>query len=209
MSSPTDPDELQDVKFVGPATAAVLADAEISAKDVVERRVSHAALVEAGVNPGVAAKIRREHSLAWSMAGGEDLDRRAKQVRGLKDDERAWVAASSGSWEGNADQADGASADGSGSATEEESAWRDRSWPTPSDAEAVDTDELAWREASNPEPVRSVEGIDDDAVTLLAGAGITSVRRLATVHPGEVADSLGVPEDRVREWRDAAREYDR
>lgn len=87
----SDPTEL---KFVGPATAAALEDAAFSAQDVVDKEVSYRMLLEAGVNPGVAAKIRRYHSLAWSFDNDGDLDRRSEQVRGLKEAEAAWVASS-------------------------------------------------------------------------------------------------------------------
>ncbi|QZX98960.1 DUF7409 domain-containing protein [Halobaculum rubrum] len=85
---------------MGPATAAVIVDAPFDAADVRDKAVSYRMLIDAGVNPGVAARIRREHSLAWSFESeGEDLARRSTQVRGLGDDERAWVAASSGDWQ--------------------------------------------------------------------------------------------------------------
>jgi len=87
-------DSSTDLKFVGPATGEAIDDAGFSAADIVEKNVSYSMLLEAGVNPGVAAKIRRFHSLSWSFDTDGDLDRRSKQVRGLQDDERAWVAES-------------------------------------------------------------------------------------------------------------------
>jgi len=102
------PSERQDLKYVGPATADCLAEANIDAAAIVDGEVCYRDLVAAGTNPGVAAKIRRWHSLSWSFSSGDDLDRRSSQVRGLGDDERAWVAASSGDW----DETDGADADG-------------------------------------------------------------------------------------------------
>lgn len=83
-----------DLKFVGPATADAVEAAGFSAQDVADKEVSYRMLTEAGVNPGVAAKIRRHHSLAWSFDNDGDLDRRSEQVRGLKDAEAAWVASS-------------------------------------------------------------------------------------------------------------------
>ena len=83
-----------DLKFVGPATGEAIDDAGFSATDIVEKNVSYSMLLEAGVNPGVAAKIRRYHSLSWSFDTNGDLSRRSEQVRGLQDDERAWVAES-------------------------------------------------------------------------------------------------------------------
>ncbi|WP_336037050.1 DUF7409 domain-containing protein [Halobacterium yunchengense] len=217
-------DALLSLRFVGPATADVLAAAGVDADDVAAKAVSHAQLVEYGVNPGVAARIRREHSLQWSFEGGEDLDRRAEQVRGLQDDERAWVAASYGE--------DDATADGSGDATAEEaawrdqpsaapgadsadgggdedaeSAWRDRSWPNGDDADAdPERGEREWRERSTPTPVTELDAVDEADAALLARAGVTSVRSLATAHVEHVADSLGVPEDAVAAWKRAARE---
>jgi len=238
-------ERLRDLRFVGPATAAVLADAGVEPDDVVGKRVSHAQLVEYGVNPGVAARIRREHSLQWSFEGGEDLDQRAEQVRGLQDDERQWVAASYG--EGDGDDAAGAEADGSGDATAREAAWQadaaegtatgvdagtrggsedggsddnggddaggeaawraESSWPNGRVDESFEREEAAWREASAPTPVSELDGVDEDAAALLARAGITSVRSLATAHVDQVADSLGVSSDRVAALREAAREH--
>lgn len=84
-----------DLLYVGESTAAVMADADIEAADVRRKTVSYRQLVDAGVNPGVATKIRREHSLHWSLdEQGADLDDRSRTVRGLRDGERDWVAAS-------------------------------------------------------------------------------------------------------------------
>lgn len=194
------------LKWVGPRTAPVLREAGITAEDVRTKRVSHAQLVDAGVNPGVAAKIRREHSLSWSFSGGKDLDRRAKQVRGLQDDERAWVAASYDEWEDT--EAD-ASTDGSGDAVAAEQAWRTSTWPGESEEERKqmnETAEEAWQAGSAPTPVTEVYGIGETRAQQLAEAGVTSARRLATCNAERVADALDVSENRVREWRDAARE---
>ena len=74
-------DELVDLKWIGPATERVLSDADVTADAVREKRVCYRGLVDAGANPGVAAKIRREHSLSWSFEAGDGLDRRSTQVR--------------------------------------------------------------------------------------------------------------------------------
>lgn len=229
--APDDAQEsLRDLQHVGPATADALAAADVTLEDVTGKRVSHAQLVESGVNPGVAARIRREYSLQWSFEGGEDLDRRAEQVRGLKDDERQWVAASygddaeaDGSGDAAAEEADWQATSSAGSedstaveqpnatdeATDEdaEAAWREEAWPNGDDGESFERDEAAWREASEPTPVTALEAVDDDAAAMLARAGITSVRSLATAHVGQVADSLGVSSDRVAALRDAARRH--
>jgi len=93
-----DPTEL---KYVGPATAEVIETASFGPAAVARKEVSFGMLLDAGVNPGVAARLRREHSLPWSFDTEEDrgdLDRRSDQIRGLGDGERAWVAASAGDW---------------------------------------------------------------------------------------------------------------
>ncbi|MDL0124161.1 hypothetical protein PNQ92_01895, partial [Halobacterium salinarum] len=72
--------------------------------------------------------------------------------------------------------------------------------------DAAERGEAAWQEASAPTPVTALRAVDDDAAALLASAGITSVRSLATAHVDQVADSLGVSSDRVRALRDAARD---
>ncbi|MDS0298767.1 helix-hairpin-helix domain-containing protein [Halogeometricum sp. S1BR25-6] len=124
-SEETFPEAFEDLRFVGPKTGAALRDSPIDVEDVARKRVSYRDLTAHGVNPGVAAKIRREHSLSWSFdAEDGDLSRRSSQVRGLDDDERAWVAASSG-WAG--DEPSAAETDGSGDATSAESAWQTRS----------------------------------------------------------------------------------
>lgn len=184
-----DAEALTDLKFVGPATADVVAEAGHDAADVRGKRVSYRMLVEAGANPGVASKVRREHSLPWSITGegSDDLDKRSDQVRGLRDDERAWVAASSGDWEADSPSADesSASADGGGSAEAAEAAWRDRSEPT---------------------PITDLDSVSEADAETLSAAGITSVRSLATITPEHVADLLNLDQDEVERWRDEAAE---
>lgn len=175
-----------DVRFVGPATAEKLAAADIDAGGILSKDVSYTQLVDAGINSGVASKLRREHSLPWSLSGstGEDLNRRSNQVRGLKDGERAWVAASTGDWESaEPSTASAAEADGSGEAEAAEAAWRDR---------------------SSPDPVTDVPGVTEGDAEQLSKAGITSVRSLATANPEAVADVLGLDVEKVDEWRTAA-----
>lgn len=193
---------LQSLRFVGPSTAAVLDREGYDATAITGKRVSYRMLVEAGVNPGVAAKIRREHSLSWSFSSGGDLDRRSAQVRGLGRAEAAWVAASAGDWEATTEQ----STDDS-DATETEAS---TAWPTHGELETRPvTDpiiaEAAWRARSKPTPVSDLEGVDSEAVELLAEAGIISVRRLASIDVDEIVDVLEVAESDVRAWHDAAR----
>ncbi len=178
-------EEPTDVKFVGPKTAECLEAASVDPLAIPDKEVSYRTLVDAGVNPGTATRIRREHSLPWTRetSPGEDLDQRSQQVRGLQDEEAAWVAESSGDWE--LSDPEPAEADGSGSAEAEEAAWRDR---------------------TRPDPVTEVDGIGEARQEKLARAGITSVRSLATADPQLVADVLGLEVGRVEEWVDAARE---
>ncbi|MFW5900532.1 MAG: DUF7409 domain-containing protein [Halodesulfurarchaeum sp.] len=192
---------MTDIKFVGPATAPVLKAAEVAPEDIRKRRISHAQLVEAGVNPGVAAKIRRGHSLSWSLEGGEDLHRRAEQVRGLQDGEREWVAASAHDWEDS---------NSTGQTDREEptvsQGWSRRPWPNQPNDDSDFTAEAEWRERSIPTPVSAIETLDRAQRNALAEAGITSVRRLATCDTAAVAASLDIEESLVRDWKAAARE---
>ncbi len=171
-----------DIAFVGPATATVIEDADFEVGAIQNRTVSYEMLREAGVNPGVAGRLRKEHSLSWSFESGNDLTDRSNKIRGLKDDERAWIAASSGDWEQQSTET--ATTDGSGNAEAEEAAWRDR---------------------SSPDPVTDVPEIDNRLANELAEAGITSVRSMAIADPERVADSLSFDFERVNRWRDAAR----
>ncbi|WP_435125046.1 DUF7409 domain-containing protein [Halobaculum sp. D14] len=193
-----------DLKHVGPATAAIIEDASFTAADVDAKTVSFRMLLDAGVNPGVAARIRREHSLSWSFESedSEDLKRRSSQVRGLGDDERAWVAASSGDWEDTAAESDD---DG-------EAAWVAASTDGEVTPEADGSGdpvaaESAWQQRSRPTPVTALDGVDEDTRDDLAEAGITSVRSLSTADPDEVADALDRDHDRVAALRDEADDY--
>ncbi len=185
-----DPTELL---FVGPVTAAVLADAPFDARGIADRTVSYRMLLDVGVNPGVAAKIRREHSLHWSFGdtGDADLARRSKSVRGLREEERAWIEASQDGWE---------HADRDAQSTPDVHAETDGSG-------AADEAEAAWRERSRPIPVADVPGIDARTVETLAAAGITSARSLSTVDPDHVGDALDLDPDLVASWCEAARDH--
>ncbi|WP_224269303.1 DUF7409 domain-containing protein [Haloprofundus salinisoli] len=187
---------------VGPKTAQALDAAAVTADDVRRKRVSYTELVEAGVHPGVAARIRRSHSLSWSFeSSGADLERRSAQVRGLGDAERAWVAASSGDWESH-------------DVTEDES---DDEWPrrAPLTPDVAETDgsgesaaaEAAWRAQSRPTPLTALDSVDDEDAAMLAEAGIISVRSLTTADPEHVADVLALDAAAVRRWYDAARRH--
>ena len=203
--SPDGVAELTDIHLVGPATAEVLERAEFDGTGIADKTVSYEMLIDAGVNPGVAARLRKEHSLHWSFGGSEEdddsLEQRSEKIRGLQDEERAWVAASSGDWESNEPETttttDGDWSPTGGTATPEAST---------DGSGAAEAAEAAWRERSKPDPVTEVPGVDEEMAEVLANGGITSVRSLATADHEHVADSLGLDVDQVTEWRDAARD---
>ncbi|MFB6096027.1 MAG: helix-hairpin-helix domain-containing protein [Haloferacaceae archaeon] len=210
-------DSLRALRFVGPATAEVLAAADVTAEDVERKRVSYRQLTDAGVNPGVAAKIRRYHSLSWSFDADGDLERRSAQIRGLGSAERAWVAASSGEWEGDVDRTgtdasdDAGAADAASDGTADVGDWTPGGWPGQDDAHADGSGdpvaaETAWRDRSEPTPVVELDGVDEATAATLADGGIRSVRSLATADPEQVAAVLDLPEASVRAWWEAARE---
>lgn len=190
----TGEETLTDLRQIGSVTADLLSAAGFDAEDVRRKRVSYRDLVEAGVNAGVAAKIRREHSLPWTIDdAAADLDRRSRNVRGLRDGEREWVANANSRDDGRDRDGerewversyDGAEADGSG------------------DAAAA---EAAWRERATSDPVTVLAGVDADAASRLADAGVDTVRRLATSDPEHLADRVGTSVERVREWVAAAK----
>jgi predicted flap endonuclease-1-like 5' DNA nuclease len=139
-----------DLKFVGPATGEAIDGAGFTASDIVEKSVSYSMLLEAGVNPGVAAKIRRYHSLSWSFESDGDLNRRSEQVRGLQDDERAWVAESGLDDEGGGELRTPSelSAPTADASADDEAEWvanasSERDTILPDDADNAD-DEAAW-----------------------------------------------------------------
>ena len=217
---------LESVRFIGPATAAVLEREGYNATAITDKRVSYRMLVDAGVNPGVAAKIRREHSLSWSFDSGGDLDRRSTQIRGLGSAEAEWVAASAGDWEAEstvdetdneAETNDSVPADDTseptpwpthGESTVANTATTDEAATTDGSGDAISA-EAAWRARSKPTPVTDLDAVDEAAAERLAEAGITSVRSLATADPEHVADVLGLKKWVVDEWYRAAREaYD-
>lgn len=143
----TDTAVLEELAYVGPRTAERLVAAGIAASDVREKRVSYRGLVDADVNPGVAAKLRREHSLHWTLdEQGADLGRRSELVRGLQDEERDWVASAM-------ETEDGEEEPSTGDASEwEHGGNTDDTDPTATDADDADDDlaaEAAWRERAN------------------------------------------------------------
>ena len=196
-TNPNDPEALTDIKWVGPATAEVLAEAPFDAVGIRDKSVSYEMLIDVGVNAGIAARLRREHSLSWSFGGDENsLERRSTSVRGLQDEERAWVAASSGDWE-DAEPETTETTDGD---------WTPTGEATTDGSGAAEEAEAAWRERSKPDPITDVPGIDETVAETLAEGGVTSVRSLATADPEHVADSLELDEDQVTRWWNAARD---
>lgn len=167
----TDEPEPTALKFVGPATAERLADAAFGAAEIAAREVSFNMLRAAGVNPGVAAKIRREHSLPWSFETEDsdgDLDRRSTQVRGLGDGERAWVAASEGDWDDPANAPD----DAATTPTDEDGGGRpvvsfetgESEWPEPATPAGVETDDGTGLDGPPTAADRHTDTSDDGAV---------------------------------------------
>jgi len=177
-----------DLKFVGPATGKAIDGAGFTAEDIVEKSVSYSMLLEAGVNPGVAAKIRRFLSLSWSFETNGDLNRRSEQVRGLQDDERAWVAES-----------------GIGDDTDEDSTTPAAEPPTSQEAD----DEAAWVEnASREHDESSADGGESDdakkdadeetAWVADSGAGSSSTS-------SATADGSGDPLAAEAAWRERSK----
>lgn len=209
--APSEVDEPTDIHFVGPATAEVLTDAEFDAAGIPEKTVSYEMLVDAGVNPGVATRLRKEHSLHWSFGGSDEnddsLEQRSRKMGGLQDEERAWVAASSGDWE-STEPTTTESEDGDWTPDGDWTSTGGTATPEASTdgSGAAEAAEAAWRERSRPDPVTDVPGVDEEIAAILANGGVTSVRSLATADPEHVADSLGLDTERVTEWRDAARD---
>lgn len=128
--TPRDSRQPGDLRYVGPATADLLEEAPFSAADIEAGRVSYRALLEVGIQPAVAERLRREHALVWAfrwqVAGG-DLPERADRLSGLDDEERAWIAASDRSRDGAEPASDlavigGSQRDGDGRAL---AAWLD------------------------------------------------------------------------------------
>jgi hypothetical protein len=204
-SEPT-AEEFEDLRFVGPKTAATLESTPIDVDDVVRKRVSYRDLTEHGVNPGVAAKIRREHSLSWSFdAEDTDLSRRSTQVRGLDDEERAWIAASSTDWS-DADAPDEAEAaddgpnsdaalDAAGGAdADAESEWRrtqSAASDAPDDETAVTDEEAAWRRETDVSGTSDAAGAADatDAADAVDGeAAWREQSRQSSGRDGTVTD---------------------
>jgi len=221
-------EEPTDLKFVGPATGEAIDEAGFSAQDVADKNVSYRMLLEAGVNPGVAAKIRRYHSLSWSFDTDADLDRRSEQVRGLQDDERAWVADSGigddeptsgeavpaapdeeAEWVASASEEASDAGEGSDrtGADDAEAAWVANSASGATSADGSGDPlaaEAAWRERSEPTPLTEVSGIGESYSTRLAEAGVTSVRSLATASPELLSDVTGIPEEKLQTWHHEA-----
>ncbi|ATW89937.1 hypothetical protein halTADL_3235 [Halohasta litchfieldiae] len=213
------------MRFVGPATATALDTHGYDATAITDKRVSYRMLVEAGVNPGVAAKIRREHSLSWSFSSGGDLDRRSAQIRGLGTAEAEWVAASAGDWEAASEQTVASQQSTADSAADsdtvtDESDETPTPWPTHGESTADTTTtgtatdgsgdairaEAAWRARSKPTPVDELDAVDAASADQLAEAGIISVRSLATADAEHVADVLELSKAVVDEWHQAARD---
>ncbi|RDZ64833.1 hypothetical protein C5B90_00220 [Haloferax sp. Atlit-12N] len=206
------PTELQDLKYVGPATAESLAESNIDVDAIVDGEVCYRDLVAAGTNPGVAAKIRRWHSLSWSFNSGDDLDRRSSQVRGLGDDERAWVAASSGDWDATDGAADGDgdsgdwTPDGRAEATETSGPARDGDWtPSGSDddanARSKPTESGDWTPSGRETTGASADGSGDALAAEAAWRERSKPKPLTTLADIDETDAELLAEAGVRSVR--------
>lgn len=162
-ASQADPPDLGDLRFVGSATEAVLADASIDAATILDRGVSFVQMVQAGVEPGVAARLRREYSLPWSdePTRGARLRRRASHVRHLRDDERSWIDESGRREHSNGGRSPASAPDGSGRAIEAEQAWRERSQPMSlSEPDTIDGGDAAETETDRSTTDRKPQDVE-------------------------------------------------
>lgn len=176
-----------DLKFVGPATGEAIDGAGFTAEDIVEKTVSYSMLLDAGVNPGVAAKIRRFHSLSWSFETDGDLNRRSQQVRGLQDDERAWVAES-----------------GIGDDTEEEQPTD----PAETSRSKEADDEAAWVENSSQEHEESADSDgsnDTETDSTEERAEVADAEAEASSTSSATADGSGDPLAAEAAWRERSK----
>lgn len=169
---------LEDLPSVDDATAERLRAADVSARDLLERRVSYQDLLAADVDAETAATLRREHSLLYSSTLGADLPERSDAMEHLRGNERAWIAASDGDWE-NAEYD-----------------------PILDEREAVDV----WADRERPTPVTAIAGVSEDDARSLATAGVTSVKQLRWVDASVVAAATDLDVRAVRTWRFAARQ---
>lgn len=156
--------------------------ADIDPDAVEDKEHSYRALLDAGVDEGVAAALRRRFSLPWSFETDGDLDRRSDEVRGLGEAERQWIAISGDEEEWQAFE----HAQSRAAETEPEEG-TERPWPRPT-------------------PVQAVTGVGPDDAEALADAGVISAERLATINAFEVAKVLDLNVLHVRSWRHNARE---
>lgn len=198
-------EELIELRYVGPATASTLADESVTYDDVREKRVSYQMLVDAGINAGVATKIRRWHSLPWTFDGEEHhLDRRSKTVRHLQDDEREWVAASSDWREDDATSSDDGDNEGGAALTDDD--WESDDPAERDETADPDDDDRPVLTAGDWQPA------DEDADGADASASAASDDPLTDGDwsPGEVGDAAetdgsGSAKARETAWRREAR----
>ncbi|MFC4437091.1 MULTISPECIES: DUF7409 domain-containing protein [Natrialbaceae] len=160
---------------------AALTSAEVDPESVADKEHSYRMLLDAGVDEGVAAALRRRFSLPWSFESDDDLDRRSSEVRGLGDAEREWIAKSG------------------------EEDWQTFEYDHTEQLAARNDgpDERPW---SKPTPITAVTGVSADDAAVLAEAGIVSAERLATIDAATVANLLDFDVLHVRTWRYNARE---
>lgn len=168
---------LEDLPSIDESTAAGLREADVTARDLLDRRVSYRDLLAADLDPETAAALRREHSLLYSSTLGADLPERSDAMEHLRGNERAWIAASDGDWE-NAEYD-----------------------PVLDECESTDV----WEDRERPTPVTAVAGVGEADARQLATAGVTSVKQLRWVDATVVAEATDLDVRAVRTWRFAAR----
>lgn len=174
-----EPASFADLDGVGEATASVLAAADVDPTDLPRGDVSYERLVDLGVDPAVAGRLRRTYSLPRTPRTRRSLAARTAEMDHLDDGERAWIAASDGDWE-------------------------DVDVEVP-DLRRIDWASV-WEGRERPLPVRVVSAVGPDDAATLAEAGVTSVRQLAFAPAGTLADELGLDVRQVRLWRHEARD---
>ncbi|PCR90668.1 DUF7409 domain-containing protein [Natrinema ejinorense] len=166
---------------IGTDERQALEAADIDPDAVAGKEYSYRMLLDAGLDEGIAASLRRRYSLPWSFEGEGDLDRRSSEVRGLGDAEREWIAVS---------------------ADEE---WQAFEYDH-SGLVSVGRDRPSERPYPRPTPVTAVTGVGPDDADALAEAGVRSAERLATIDAMTVAAVLDLNVLHVRTWRHNARE---
>lgn len=174
-----EPAAFADLAGVGERTAAALEPTELTPADLADGAVSYDRLVDLGVDPAVAGRLRQRYSLPRTRRARRSLSARTAEMDHLGDGERAWIAVSDGDWE-------------------------DVDVETP-ELRRIDWASV-WTDRERPMPVRAVSAVGPADAAALAEAGVTSVRQLAFAPAGTLAAELDLDVRQVRLWRHEARE---